>query len=129
MQVKAWTRFSPRYEAGALDEPTWAVIRSSLGGRPSPARDKRITDSIRRFEPTAPADEIDLRKRYAHFFHDSTDTAPTSSSQMSISGSNLSAGRFFYIHRCIVSVEFFVPYPSKEPMTRLNIYMEQMELK
>lgn len=129
IEVKAWDNFSPHYTPGELDERTWNAVRAALGGRPNPAADRRQIEFIRRFEPSAPADDLTLRERYAQFFYDSSDTAPRTFSSIGLTDSYLIGGRYFYVHRCIISIQFFVAYPSEHPMTTLNGYMERMAIK
>ena len=117
MEVKVWPTI--RYDPAA--EP--------LMGGASRARDDRIIAAIRRFEPTAPSDDRALKSQYAQFFYDSRYTAPHLASNMSRTGSYLSGGRFYYVHGCVVSVEYFVSFPSEIPMTELNGYVEQTDVK
>ena len=129
MEVTAWSDFAPHREPGKLDARTWRSIRSSIGGGASGARDARMERFIRNLEPSAPADGREFRERYAQFFLDTPDTAPSASSLIGTKGGFVSGGRFYYIHRCIFIVNFFVSYRSAKPVTTLNRYMERIIVK
>lgn len=128
-----YTDWLPEVVLPRVEVKVWPTIRydptQPFMGGPSQARDVRIIAAIRRYEPSAPNEDRALKDKYAQFFYASKNTSPHLASEMRIEGSYVSGGRFYYAHGCVVSVEYFVPFPSDRPMSVLNGYIESTDLK
>jgi hypothetical protein len=125
VEIKAWGTSAPgTMKFGPINANTREDIDVSLGVDKSTARDDRLIASIRRFEPSAPRDDQGLREKYEKFFRDPS-TVLRAVPSIGASRGHIEGGRSYFAQGCFVSVVFFVPYPSEQPITVLNGLMRE----